>query len=390
MMRSTHIAAIVVGVSCIVLLAVLGFSSDSQSPHQEDLATVPAPSPDQKVYARVIGSDGQLTEPVFSDRLVLSDAEWEKRLSPEQYRIMRGKGTEKAFCGGLLENHEDGIYVCQGCNLPLFTSNAKFESGTGWPSFFQPIGPTNILERPDFGHGMVRTEVLCPRCESHLGHLFPDGPNPTHLRYCLNSESLKFVPIGDLKSVAEPVVKTEVAEAVIAGGCFWCVEGVFRQIDGILDVVSGYSGGDASSANYKAVCTGRTGHAEAVKILYDPGKVSYEKLLEIHFATHDPTTLNRQGNDSGTQYRSTIFYANEEQKKTAEEVIAHLTAEKKFGSPIVTTLEPLKDFYPAEPYHQNYVCRNPTNPYIQAVAMPKVEKVRAKFPGDLVGTSGKE
>jgi methionine-S-sulfoxide reductase len=174
---------------------------------------------------------------------------------------------------------------------------------------------------------------------------------------------------------------SQTAEIVLAGGCFWCVEGVFEQLDGVIDAISGYSGGEAATANYKAVCTGATGHAEAVKIVYDPGRIAYEKLLEVHFATHDPTTPNRQGNDEGPQYRSAIFYATDAEKQAAEAYIAKLTAEKTYGGrAIVTTLEPLAAFYPAETYHQNYVCQNPNQPYIQGVAMPKVEKARKYFP----------
>jgi peptide methionine sulfoxide reductase msrA/msrB len=293
---------------------------------------------------------------------------------------MRGKGTERAFCGGLLNNKEAGMYLCAGCDLPLFESGAKFESRTGWPSFFQPAAPENVREITDTSHGMVRTEIVCARCESHLGHLFDDGPRPTGLRFCLNSESLKFVPTAELKSHGEDPPKTETAEAVIAGGCFWCVEAVFRELDGVLDVISGYAGGDAATANYEAVCRGDTKHAEAVKIVYDPKKISYEKLLEVHFNTHDPTTLNRQGNDAGPQYRSAIFYSSEQEKQLAQAFIDDLTAAKVFDKPIVTKLEPLdKGFFPAEAYHQNYVCRNPREGYVRGIALPKVAKVREKF-----------
>src|SRR5579863_6789766 len=172
--------------------------------------------------------------------------------------------------------------------------------------------------------------------------------------------------------------------AVLAGGCFWCTEAVFQQIDGVEKVVSGYSGGEASTANYDAVCSGRTGHAEAIRIAYDPSRVTYGQLLKIFFSVaHDPTQLNRQGHDVGTQYRSAIFYSDEEQKQIAEAYIKQLDQAKVFRSPIVTEVTPLKAFYPAEGYHQNYCNLNPNNPYVRAVAEPKVDKTRQQF-GELL------
>ncbi len=330
-------------------------------------------------YVRVIDPEGKLSNPVVMTKVVRTEEEWKKRLTPEQYRITRSAGTEAAFCGGLLKNKEAGMYLCIGCDLPLFRSDAKFESNTGWPSFFQPVASENVREKPDFAHGMVRTEINCARCDSHLGHLFDDGPRPTGLRFCLNSESLKFVKNEELKKVGETVAHTETAQTVIAGGCFWCVEAVFEELDGVYDVISGYAGGDKASANYDAVSSGSTKHAEAVQIIYDPKKVTYDQLLKVHFATHDPTTKNRQGSDVGPQYRSTIFYLNDQEKQLAEAFIADVNESKSFKSPIVTTLEPLTEFYAAESSHQNYVCRNPHKGYVRSVALPKVDKVRSEF-----------
>lgn len=148
------------------------------------------------VRVRLIGSNGALTEPITVSKVEKTDAEWQKQLTPEQYQIARGKGTEPAFCGTLLDNHREGIYHCVCCGLPLFASDAKFNSGTGWPSFFQPIARENILTRADDSYGMHRTEILCTRCDAHLGHVFDDGPQPTGLRFCLNSASLTFVDKG--------------------------------------------------------------------------------------------------------------------------------------------------------------------------------------------------
>ena len=171
------------------------------------------------------------------------------------------------------------------------------------------------------------------------------------------------------------------ATAILAGGCFWCTEAVYRQLDGVISVESGYSGGSAASANYDAVCSGATGHAEAIRIVFDPRLTSYGDLLKVFFSVaHDPTQLNRQGADRGTQYRSAIFFANDEERRIAAAYIAQLDAAKLFADPIVTTLEPLETFYPAESYHQDYAARNPNQPYIAAVSTPKVEKLRKTWP----------
>ena len=357
----------------------------------------------------LMGADGKLAGPAEASKVARTDAEWQKQLTPEQYRVARRKGTEPAFCGGLPDSQqpgkEQGVYACVCCNLPLFASNAKFESGTGWPSFVAPVAAENIGERVDRSLGMERRELVCRRCDAHLGHVFDDGPPPTGLRYCLNSAVLRFVSDDQLKSLAEtppaaqsrpaseasstakatPATaaadpgKPQRAEAIFAGGCFWCVEAVFEQLDGVVDAISGYAGGTAETANYEAVCTGRTGHAEAVKIVYDPRKISYERLLKVHFATHDPTTVNRQGNDFGPQYRSVVFYGNQREKDLAAAMVADLTDAKVYAAPIVTKLEPATTFFAAEIKHQGYVACHLSEPYVRAAALPKVEKVREKF-----------
>ncbi|HET8850084.1 MAG TPA: peptide-methionine (S)-S-oxide reductase MsrA [Marinobacter sp.] len=174
------------------------------------------------------------------------------------------------------------------------------------------------------------------------------------------------------------------SRVVLAGGCFWCVEAVFLAIDGVLSVVSGYAGGSADSANYEAVCTGTTGHAEVIDVHYDPSRVSFGELLQVFFSVaHDPTQLNRQGNDVGTQYRSAVFYETAAQKHLVETYIRQLDAAGVYSGKIVTTLEPLDAFYPAEAYHQNFAARNPWQPYIMAVAAPKMEKLTQTWPDQL-------
>ncbi len=172
--------------------------------------------------------------------------------------------------------------------------------------------------------------------------------------------------------------------AVLASGCFWCTEAVFRDVKGVHEVVSGYTGGVRPNPTYEQVCSGATGHAEAIQVTYDPAQISYQEILEIFFGTHDPTTLNRQGNDVGTQYRSAVFYGDEQQKQIAEETIATFEKEQIFSGPIVTTLEPLETFYPAESYHQRYFERNPDAAYCQVVISPKVAKFRKTFADKLV------
>jgi peptide-methionine (S)-S-oxide reductase len=167
--------------------------------------------------------------------------------------------------------------------------------------------------------------------------------------------------------------------ATLAGGCFWCLEAVFEQLRGVTKVASGYAGGHVPNPSYEAVCTGTTGHAEVVQVAFDPDEISFRDLLGVFFTLHDPTTLDRQGGDVGTQYRSAVFYHDDAQRRTAEEVVRELEAEHAFDDPIVTKIEPLDAFYPAEEYHREYYRRNPNQPYCRAVITPKVAKLRSKY-----------
>jgi peptide methionine sulfoxide reductase msrA/msrB len=279
-----------------------------------------------------------------------------RKLTPEEAKIILRKGTEAPFCGTLLDNKKEGTYICRLCNLPLFSSDAKFNSGTGWPSFYKPCDTDHIAYVRDASHGMERVEILCARCEGHLGHVFEDGPRPTGLRFCLNSASLEFVEKGsEFPPLALPV-QTETA--YFAGGCFWGVEDRFQQVPGVIDAESGYMGGRTANPTYQDVCSDTTGHAETVKVVFDPAKVTYRELLAWFFKLHDPTQLNRQGPDIGTSYRSAIFAASDEQLKQAREFIAEQQRTGRFAKRrIVTELKPIAEsgqFWPAEDYHQDY------------------------------------
>jgi peptide methionine sulfoxide reductase msrA/msrB len=279
-----------------------------------------------------------------------------KKLTKAEADVILAKGTEPAFCGNLVDNHKDGVYVCRLCGLPLFSSDAKFDSGTGWPSFFQPYDKAHVHEETDRSHGMVRSEILCARCGAHLGHVFDDGPrDKTGLRFCLNSVSLMFYEKGQELPAESKPLKTETA--YFAGGCFWGVEDQFEHLPGVVDAVSGYMGGQTKNPTYEDVCTHTTGHAETVKVVYDPAKVTYQELLAYFFKIHDPTQANGQGPDIGDNYRSAIFANTPDQEKAAKAFIEdQQKTNKRFaGRKVVTqVVAPGPAFYEAEEYHQDY------------------------------------
>ena len=306
-----------------------------------------------------------------------SDEELRKKLTPMQYEVTQRSGTERAFTGEYDKHYKPGIYVDVVSGEPLFSSLDKYDSGCGWPAFTRPINQEEIVEKEDRAFGMKRVEVRSSTADSHLGHVFEDGPEDRGgLRYCINSAALRFVPLADLEKEgyakhlkrfeeeglspasnrAAGGQTAETETAIIAGGCFWGMEDLLRKIEGVIETEVGYCGGRNANATYE----NHPGHAEAVRVVFDPKKISFKKLLtDWFFRMHDPTTLNRQGNDRGESYRSTIFYETDEQKQIALEAIKEAQASGRWKQPIVTTVEPVKNWSVGEGYHQDYLVKNP-------------------------------
>ncbi len=272
-----------------------------------------------------------------------------KELTNEEKRVILNKGTELPFSGKYYNFHERGTYVCKQCGAPLYFSEAKFDSGCGWPSFDEEISGA-VRRLPDVDGR--RTEIVCAKCGGHLGHVFTgEGFTPKDTRHCVNSISMDFVP-------EDKQEETEVA--IFAGGCFWGVEHLMQQQPGILSIEVGYIGGSTENPTYREVCSHTTGHAEAVRIVFDPKKVSYTTLAKLFFEIHDPTQSDGQGPDLGDQYRSEIFYTTSRQKEIAEELIGQLQGK---GFQVVTRVTPATVFWKAEEYHQNYYNKTGKAPY---------------------------
>lgn len=271
------------------------------------------------------------------------------KLTKKEEKVIIHKGTEMPFSGKYYKHTKKGIYVCKRCNAPLFKSDNKFESNCGWPSFDSEI-PSSV-EKVSDADGL-RTEIICKNCKGHLGHVFEgEGFTKKNTRLCVNSISLNFTPnIEDEK----------IQKAYFAGGCFWGVEYYFQKIEGVISTKVGYMGGNKKNPTYKEVCRGGTGHVETLEVIYDSSITNFEKLAQLFFEIHDPTQANGQGPDIGSQYRSVVFYENDEQRKITEKLIEIL---KNNGYNVVTKLVKAGKFWEAEKYHQKYYLNNGQQPY---------------------------
>jgi len=278
------------------------------------------------------------------------------KLNSEEERVLINKGTETPFTGKYNNSTDDGTYICKQCDAPLYKSNDKFDSQCGWPSFDDEIDGAITKKMDSDGR---RTEILCANCGAHLGHVFiGEHYTDKNTRHCVNSISLNFQPLN-LQSIPKETQKKK-DTAIFAGGCFWGMEYYFENKKGVISTQVGYIGGHVDNPSYEQVCMHTTGHIEALEVVFNPSEISYEDLTKLFFEIHDPTQVDRQGPDIGEQYKSAIFYRDEEQKAIAEDLITIL---KSKDYKVVTELILATPFWPAEDYHQKYYERNGNRPY---------------------------
>lgn len=271
------------------------------------------------------------------------------KLTEEEKRVIVHKGTELPFTGKYYKHDKKGTYTCKRCDAPLYQWSDKFDAQCGWPGFDDDI--EGAVKRVPDADGR-RTEIICANCGAHLGHVFEgEGFTPKNTRHCVNSISMNFVPSQTENSHQK---------AIFASGCFWGTEYFMQKTEGVLETEVGYIGGHKKNPTYEEVCSGTTGHAEAVQVTFDPDKISFEELAKLFFNTHDPTQVNRQGPDIGEQYRSEIFYHNEKQKEIAHTLIEQL---EQNGYDIATKVSRAGTFWKAEGYHQDYYKKTGGTPY---------------------------
>mgnify|MGYP000851711485 CR=1 FL=1 len=270
-------------------------------------------------------------------------------LTNAEKQVIINKGTEMPFTGEYNNFKSSGTFICRQCNAPLYRTKDKFDSGCGWPSFDDEI--PGAVKRITDSDGL-RTEILCNNCGGHLGHVF-EGERYTekNTRHCVNSVSIKFIPDATI---------TKVQKAIFAAGCFWGVEHFFKNAPGVVETNVGYTGGKTENPTYEEVCSGKSGHYEAIEVLFDPEKTNFKELAKLFFEIHDFTQTNGQGPDIGEQYLSKIFYFDKEQKSTSEDLIRELNGK---GFSVDTELLPSSTFWKAEDYHQDYYNKTGKTPY---------------------------